>query len=198
MEALGVERPVLVGQSFGGMVAQRFAIRFPHLCSGVVLLSTAARIDLEETVSAFRIAGGERIAAAARAQFTTGDGRLREIFWTEALQFYTRRQNALKLTAAFRPEVSAWFFSDAGDARVYDHRDALGHVHVPALVIGGACDPVFSTRATLELAQSFPEGVAEVHILDECGHGPARDRPDLTLSLIEHFTRRVAQADMQA
>jgi proline iminopeptidase len=94
------------------------------------------------------------------------------------------------------PDVSNWFFSDAGDARRYDHRQALQHVAVPTLVIGGDSDPVFSPAATMELADAFPAGIAQAHVLNQCGHGPARDRPDETLILIRAFLQRVGQTSL--
>ena len=47
-EALGIERPVVLGQSFGGFVAQRYAARHPGHPSAIVLSSTAARVHAEE------------------------------------------------------------------------------------------------------------------------------------------------------
>ena len=194
LAALEIERPIILGQSFGGMVAQRFAIGSPHLCSGLILLATAARIDLAAVVAAFTDVGGPRIGEAARAQFTSGDPALRAVFREEALRYYTQTPGSMKLTAAFRPDVSDWFFSDAGDARRYDYREALKATHVPALIIGGNRDPVFSPAATHELAHAFPPGMAEAHVLERCGHGPARDRPHATLELIRAFVTSVARS----
>ena len=41
--ALGIERPLVLGWSFGGMVAQVYAARYPDELAGLVLLSTAAQ-----------------------------------------------------------------------------------------------------------------------------------------------------------
>ena len=56
IEALGLERPVLAGQSYGGQVALDFAARWPALLSGLVLvdggfieLSTAPGATWEQT-----------------------------------------------------------------------------------------------------------------------------------------------------
>jgi pimeloyl-ACP methyl ester carboxylesterase len=41
-QALGIERPVVVGHSFGGAVALAYALRYPDACKGVVALSPIA------------------------------------------------------------------------------------------------------------------------------------------------------------
>eukprot|EP00756_Hemistasia_phaeocysticola_P045893 Hpha_TRINITY_DN19652_c0_g1::TRINITY_DN19652_c0_g1_i1::g.186122::m.186122 len=44
MRHAGVQRAVLVGHSMGGAVAQRFAIDFPKMTAGAVLVATSSRV----------------------------------------------------------------------------------------------------------------------------------------------------------
>ena len=189
IRALGLERPVVLGQSFGGMVAQRFAIDHPGLAAGLILLSTSARFDLEEAVASFVARGGERLGAIARGSLT-GDPVAREAFAREGLPHYTLKRGAINAPGPLEPAVLDHFF--AGEAHRYDHRAALAGVTIPALVIGGTHDPVMSPRLTEELAASFAPGLAECAVLEQCGHGPARDQPELTYALIARFLARVA------
>ncbi|MBK6491117.1 MAG: alpha/beta fold hydrolase [Sphingomonadales bacterium] len=46
---LGIERPVVLGVSFGGMVAMSYAIQFPEHPSKLILSSTAAKLNLSAT-----------------------------------------------------------------------------------------------------------------------------------------------------
>lgn len=184
IQALGLERPVIVGQSFGGMVAQRFAIDHPGLAGGLVLLSTSARFDLDEAVAEFARRGGERLGRIARGSLS-GDPDARALFATEGLAHYTVRKGAISVRGELDPAVLDHFF--AGEAHRYDHRAALAGVDLPVLVIGGTEDPVISPRLVCELGESFPPGRASTVILDACGHGPARDRPEDTHALIRNF-----------
>src|ERR1700710_2896398 len=45
-DALGIERPVVLGTSFGGFVAIRYAARHPGHASKLILSSTLAHLDL--------------------------------------------------------------------------------------------------------------------------------------------------------
>jgi pimeloyl-ACP methyl ester carboxylesterase len=64
---LGIDRPVLLGMSFGGFVAQHYAATYPDDLAGLVLVSTAPRYPGRETVLArAREVGGEEAASALR------------------------------------------------------------------------------------------------------------------------------------
>lgn len=192
IRALGLERPIVLGQSFGGMVAQRFAINHPGIAAGLILLSTSARFDLEEAVASFVQRGGERLGTIARGSLT-GDPAAREVFAREGLPHYTLKRGAINALGPLEPAVLDHFF--AAEAHAYDHRAGLAGVTIPALVIGGTDDPVMSPTLTRELAAAFPAGLAEVAVLEQCGHGPARDQPEATFALIADFVARVASRD---
>ena len=76
--ALGIERPFVLGWSFGGMVAQSYAARYPDEIAGLVLLSTAAQISEDAVrpgVRAARRRGGEgRRAPLSRRSGPGGRG----------------------------------------------------------------------------------------------------------------------------
>ena len=66
-EALEIERPVVLGQSFGGMVAMSYATRHPEHPGKLVLSSTTARTRLDRVYATFRRLGGPEAERAARA-----------------------------------------------------------------------------------------------------------------------------------
>src|SRR4051794_39163779 len=68
-DALGIERPVVLGWSFGGLVAQRYADRYPEHPAKLILQSTFARWDRDRVVDGFRSRGGDEAAMAAKAFF---------------------------------------------------------------------------------------------------------------------------------
>ena len=54
---LGINFPVVFGQSFGGMVAMHYAARYPSEVSKLILSSTAAQFRLDDTVKMMRELG---------------------------------------------------------------------------------------------------------------------------------------------
>lgn len=70
-DALGIERPIVWGHSFGGFVAQAYATRHPEHPGKLILANTAARVDFEQMFAAFERVGGAPAGDAARAYWLT-------------------------------------------------------------------------------------------------------------------------------
>ena len=70
-DALGITAPIVLGASFGGMVALAYATRHPEHPSKLVLISTEAAGDthLERRVALFERFGGPEVGALARRRF---------------------------------------------------------------------------------------------------------------------------------
>ncbi|WBX84177.1 alpha/beta fold hydrolase [Sphingosinicella microcystinivorans] len=192
IRTLGLEKPIIFGQSFGGMVTQRFALDYPEDYSAIILAATAARFNLPEVIETFRRLGGEELATIAHSFYTAADPAHRDRFLVDGFRFYTVRSPQIGVLSPFKPDVLDHFFSDAGDAHRFDYRAELQRIDAPVLVLGGEVDPVISAGAVRELAESFRPGVAELHIFDDCGHGPARDQPEAALALLRNFVAKAA------
>lgn len=192
IEALGLERPIVFGQSFGGMVAQQFAIDHPGLCSGLILSATTARFDLAAVVENYRRLGGDEVAELAQAYYTSPTVEQGERFRRECMPYYTVARRAIGTLSPSKPVIRDHFFSEAGDAHHFDARAGLATVTVPTLVLAGDQDPVTPAQGAIEIVESLPSQVGRIEIFENCGHGPARDRPDVALDLIREFIRSVA------
>ena len=74
-DALGIVDPIVLGASFGGMVALAYATRHPDHPSKLVLISTEAAGDtyLDRRVALFERLGGPEVGALARSRFLDVD-----------------------------------------------------------------------------------------------------------------------------
>ena len=68
-EALEIERPIVLGVSFGGMVAMAYATRHPEHPAKLVLSSTAAVTRQDRTLEMFEKLGGAEARETARRFF---------------------------------------------------------------------------------------------------------------------------------
>ena len=75
-DALGIDKPIVLGVSFGGMVAMAYATRHPAHPSKLVLVTTAAAGDahLQRRVDIFERLGGPEVGALARRRFLETGG----------------------------------------------------------------------------------------------------------------------------
>ncbi len=96
--ALEIERPIVMGQSFGGFVAMAYATRHPEHPGKLIFSSTAAQgqAHVERSIELFRRRGGEEIGAMARHALTVGyDDPEFVLRWvTEAMPFYNTKAAA--------------------------------------------------------------------------------------------------------
>ena len=74
--ALEIERPIVLGTSFGGFVVQRYAARHPDRALAHILAVTVPRFDDDQIVERFRALGGNEVADLVRRRsrpFDAGD-----------------------------------------------------------------------------------------------------------------------------
>lgn len=189
-DALGIEKPCVYGNSFGGMVALSYASRHPDHPAKVVFSSTAARMRLEETFEMMEELGGERARAVAEAFWTDPDEGSRAEYMEVCLPLYNpvphpEEEAALKKRALMRTEVLEHFV--LGEMRTMDLRPGLAEVSCPALVLAGRWDPVTPVACSEEILESLPGGVAGLEVFEHCGHGVHRDDPEKAEAVLREF-----------
>ena len=145
-DALGIVDPIVLGASFGGMVALAYATRHPDHPSKLVLISTEAAGGSyrERRVALFERFGGPEVGALARRRFL----ERRRPLWTRrrvdawrrlALPVYTRipRDPDMARRAINRPEVALhWFAKPGGESDTFNMFPELDRIQCPTLVIG--------------------------------------------------------------
>jgi pimeloyl-ACP methyl ester carboxylesterase len=186
-DALGIEHPIVVGESFGGFVAQRYIARHPEHPAKVVLACTGARLDLEVIETSFTRFGDERAGAAAR-RFFGGDASAFGDFLEHCLPLYSTDPpdpDAMVRTV-MNLEVMNHFF--AGEAQTMDLRAGLAAARCPVLVLGGELDPVLPIELNQEVAACLPVGLARFEAIPSVSH--LQVVPTATASgLLRHFVR---------
>jgi proline iminopeptidase len=168
-DALGIERPVVVGASFGGFVAQRYLARHPQHPSKVVLACTSARLDPEVTAKSFTRLGNETAGATAR-QFFGGDISVMPAFLEHCLPLYATEpvDPDAMVRAVMNPDLMLHFF--AGEAKTMDLRAGLAGATCPVLVLGGELDPVMPPEMVQEVVDALPAELTSFEELPGVSH----------------------------
>jgi pimeloyl-ACP methyl ester carboxylesterase len=188
---LSIEKPILLGHSFGGFVAYATAARHPDLASGLVILSSAAYIDRELTIARFGELGGPDAEMAARGLFTRpDDATIMATFMEHCLPLYAA-DPTLMLTslgrAIVRPEAQTHFFKPGGEFGRFDYRQALTGARVPTLIVQGGCDPIIPPETARATAGSFPADVAQFVMIDDASHDLIAERWADVRPLVRNF-----------
>jgi pimeloyl-ACP methyl ester carboxylesterase len=170
LDALGIERCVLAGESQGGAIAQYAAAREPSRFDGLVL-SAPARTGRSE--------GGTAFADLCRSDYPSAVAGFVEACFPEAEVEHVKRW-ARNILLRAEPAQAArmiemWREPDVPDV---DPR----RIDIPALIVHGTADAIVPIEAGRELAELLPD--AELFELVGSGHVPTMTRPDEVVGAI--------------
>ena len=192
-EALEIERPVLFGQSFGGMVALGTAIRHPELPGKLIVSSSAAKIRLDRALPMFERLGGKEARELAQRLFEDPNQENFDAYVATCLPLYntTKADPDILARVRLKPEVGFHFFR--GEGLTFDWLADLGRIQCPTLILAGEVDPITPVADHEDLAAGIRGSRLEVFA--DAGHGVFRDRPAEALDLVREFVLAENGAD---
>lgn len=189
-EALGIERPIVLGYSFGGIVAQAYATRHPTHPGKLILYSTTPKADRAETFAVFERLGGPEARAVAERHLTNPDAESREAYTRVCGPLYNRRATKdpdAADRAVRNNAVSDHWFGPGGESRRFDFRQSLAAIACPTLVMHGEDDPITPiSRAELIAAAIRPDLVRFARFAN-AGHGVHNDDPARAFAVLRAF-----------
>ena len=185
----------LVGFSMGGVIAQRFALDFPEMTAGLVLIASSCTVGqsgqafFHSRIKNVTDDGLEAIAAItatdARGCFALGDEQL--------INEYQELR-----TAAVR-DTNGYLNACRAMLRLGDNpmTEELAGIACPTLVIAAEHDPYCPPRASEMIARAIP--AAQFKVIAEAGHCMHWEASTKTNHLIgafidEHEYKQVKQA----
>jgi proline iminopeptidase len=190
---------VLLGHSWGGLLALQFADRYPNRLRALVLMNTEepGQRYLARTIEiATRRAAPD---SAARARLVASEAlRRRDTSAMNAILRLAFRSTFADTALAHRLEVHLAPRTAQNLSRVaelvmgplakFDMWDVAARVRVPTLVLQGA-DDVTPIEMARELARTIPS--AQLSVIDNAGHFPYVEKPTETIGAINGFLSRV-------
>ena len=190
-EYLGLGRISVLGSSYGGMVAQGYAIRYRDRVANLTLVATAPSSRFLE--DARQILQQRGTADQVRVCQWLWDGRfeseeqLREFYETMG-PLYARTFQPGKFEEGWgRGERSFEQLNRgfAGFLRSFDFTDELCRIICPTLVIGGAHDWICPPQHSHVIAERVPR--AHLKIFANSAHSIAQDEPAAFLAAVRGF-----------
>jgi pimeloyl-ACP methyl ester carboxylesterase len=187
-QALGIEKPAVLGQSFGGMVAMSYAARHPDGPSKLILSSTAGRMNLPATYAMMEKLGGAEAARIAEAFWSAPSAEGADAYMATCMPLYNPgppQDGSSRGRAIMRREVMFHFIE--GEQRTMDLLTPLAAVRCPTLVLAGGLDPITPVSCSEAIMAALPKGLGELVVFDGAGHGAYRDEPERGEAVLRKF-----------
>jgi proline iminopeptidase len=194
-DVLGIADPIVLGASFGGMVALAYATRHAAHPSKLILISTEAAggTHRERRIALFEKFGGPEVGALARRRFLETEGHLDQASieaWRRlAFPLYTRtpRDPDVARRAVSRPDVLQWFTRPRGESTSFNMFGDLHRIQCPTLVLGGEDDPMHPIESQADIAAALPAHLVRFERFANCGHAVVPDAPERAMAVIRDF-----------
>ncbi|MDY0404796.1 alpha/beta fold hydrolase [Virgibacillus sp. 179-BFC.A HS] len=193
-KALGLEKIYLLGHSYGGMVAMRYATRYQKNLKGLLLLATApsyrflnkAKEYVEMHGSVKQKYYAEKLwAGSFQSEEELGD------YFKELAPFYSTA--AASGNAMARPKTKHSYVplnkGFGGFMREFDLRDQLEKVDTRTLILAGRHDWITPVSENEEIHRRIPH--SEFQVLERSSHRIFADEQEKTLQFIQDFLNEV-------
>ncbi|HNK62894.1 MAG TPA: alpha/beta hydrolase [Anaerolineales bacterium] len=187
MDALGVEKVTLVGNSAGGTISMLAYLQYPERIESLILVDPAV------------YAGGGAPAWIRPLLSTPQFDHIGPLF---GRQLQAQGNEFLKTAwhdpAKITPEIFAgyqkplqvndwdkalWYLTlSSRESGLAEH---ISEVDLPALVITGDDDRIVPTEQSLRLAEELPN--AQLAVIPQCGHVPHEECPAAFMQAVEEF-----------
>lgn len=185
--ALEIERPIVLGNSFGGMVAMAYATRHPEHPGKLILSSTAARTRMDRVLAEFERLGGPEAREVARRYWEDPNAETASAYERVCLPVYNRTPGDPNRNRRVRFAYDVMFHFGSGEERSFDLLPALGRVRCPTLVLAGEDDPITPVADSEDIVAALPADRVRFERFAGCGHGVFRDAPERAMQVIREF-----------
>jgi pimeloyl-ACP methyl ester carboxylesterase len=196
LDAVGVERAVLIGNSMGGRVALEMGLTVPARVDRLVLFAPSlafkrfrsatplVRLLAAELGAMPLFAPRSLVMTVLRGMFARPE-RLRMEWYDAAVDEFVRVFARARGRMAFFSAARQIYLEEAhGEAGFWERLRALTR---PALFLWGDRDPLVPPRFAPHVEAALP-GVHSL-VIEDCGHVPQFEHPERTHALVRDFLR---------
>lgn len=201
---LGLTRVHILGQSWGGMLAQEYALRQPQGLLSLILANTTSSIPMwVAEANRLRDLLPPEVNATLLAHERAGTTNSKE--YMDAMQvFYDRHVCRVRpypdyvqrgfdqLGFVYNYMNGPSEFHVVGTIKDWDCTDRLNEIHVPTLILSGRYDE--STPVQNEILHRGIAG-SEWVLLEHSSHLAHVEEPELYMQTVQAFLRRVEAQD---
>jgi proline iminopeptidase len=186
-DTLEIHKPIVMGHSFGGIVAMVYATRYPNHPAKLILTSTSVQPVGERSYSMFERLGGASARAAAADFWTNPSTETAKRYNDICLPLYTLRglPNGFHSRAVRNPEMRLVFIEQ--ELKALAMMERLQLILCPTLVLAGAEDPITPAADAEDIVTALPPALAQFQRFRNAGHHLFWDQPEVFFETVRRF-----------
>lgn len=188
---LGLDKIIIIGGSYGGMVALNYAINYPENVEKLIVIATAPsykfRKRAQENLAKIGTKKQQEIAQYLWNGTFKNEDHLKEYFEITgplySHKFDLEKTRKTRDRTILSPDAINVAFS--GFLRTFNLVPDLPKITAPTLVIGAAQDWICPPEFSVEIANNIPNSTLK--IIENTGHLIRVDQPQILLETIINF-----------
>ncbi|QND65022.1 alpha/beta fold hydrolase [Mesorhizobium loti] len=202
IEALGLERPLVVGHSLGGAIALTLAVEHPEVISGIALLSPLTHMEAGAREKLGLLYIPSRLWRRVMSYTLAIPTSLR--YARPTMEFIFAPQ---AFPADYMVDGGGWlglrpthFYATSSDVVAVEQdlgrlEQRYGEIAMPAGILFGTADRVIDIRTHGEPMQNKIERL-EFESVDGLGHMPQFNEPERVIAFIKRIAARAFRSDI--
>ena len=161
LDYLEIEAALIFGVSWGGVLAQRFALDYPEKCLALILDSTSSEVNKE----------------ASEAWYSKGEN--------------VKSFNPLVKSNVKESQVESFVAQCRATAGLREHplTPQISEIQAPTLIVAGGSDKVAGAGGSVILSRNIPN--SKLHIFQESGHGTYAHKREKFRKLLLDFVQQL-------
>ena len=201
-DQLGIIKPIVVGFSFGGWVAQEYAISYPEHPGAVILCNTEAHVDVEIRALAYQAKalrlglGNDKAAEIASIVRKLGNGEIDSkktaaIYLETCAPLFSEKPVTPAEEAVWslcKQNPLAWEVFDRDEQFQFDHTPNLAKIIAPVLCLSGELDAEHPKVCAQKMCAKMINAKVVKHVvLKGAGDPVDHDDPEGTIQAVRDF-----------
>jgi proline iminopeptidase len=205
-KALGFEKWNVLGHSYGGMVAQQYALDYPNSVNKLILISTFYSGEMwqeNDNSSNYEIRNQypevwEKVEKLRNeGKSSSSNDHIKAYSVPSGLLYFYDASNAYKVTRdSLIMNTDVYYqiagkdadFLISGDIGPLDFREKLKNLKIPVLILEGRFDRISIPRFSIKYKDYIPQ--AEFVMFERSGHDPFIEEPEKTFKIFTEFLQR--------
>jgi len=199
-QTIGVDRWIVLGHSYGGLLAQCYAMKYPERVKGLVLVCASTGLHGGSMPSRQQEFISQREQDKMAEIRKTSGLSTAQVIYNNFLNGDWKRQSYYKPTRERIAQIASygWVHDNnfngvmSRSADAVDLAGCFAQCPIPTLIVEGTWDMSWNTDKPKTLAANHPN--ARLVLFEESGHSPFEDEPIRFFGLLKEFMGTLREA----